>query len=366
VIALLALLLILLPAQAVHADGPDVSVTKTVSVADTTPGSGITYTLTFSNTGTITATNVVITDIVPASVTDTSVISSGVAITETSPIYVWEVQNLAPGQGGLITLTGVLSQVPAGVFTNTATITATGEITLTDNTSAVSVTVSNVPPLFTTTPVTTALAGVTYDYRATVFDGNNDVLTVTTPVLPGWLTFNSFSIIATTAGTGSADYGGDGSPAAEAQINTPRGVAVDASGNIYIADTNNYCVRKVIAATGIITTIAGTGSYGYSGDGGPATSAQLRFPYDVAVDADGNVYIADQNDHRIRKVIAATGVITTIAGTGSIGYNGDNIAATSAQLYQPHGVAVDDDGNVYIANTVRIPIVHLNKNHILW
>jgi len=350
VIALLALLLILLPAQAVHADGPDVSVTKTVSVADTTPGSGITYTLTFSNTGTITATNVVITDIVPASVTDTSVISSGVAITETSPIYVWEVQNLAPGQGGLITLTGVLSQVPAGVFTNTATITATGEITLTDNTSAVSVTVSNVPPLFTTTPVTTALAGVTYDYRATVFDGNNDVLTVTTPVLPGWLTFNSFSIIATTAGTGSADYGGDGSPAAEAQINTPRGVAVDASGNIYIADTNNYCVRKVIAATGIITTIAGTGSYGYSGDGGPATSAQLRFPYDVAVDADGNVYIADQNDHRIRKVIAATGVITTIAGTGSIGYNGDNIAATSAQLYQPHGVAVDDDGNVYIAD----------------
>ena len=115
-------------------------------------------------------------------------------------------------------------------------------------------------------------------------------------------------------------------------------------GNIYIVDWNNSRIRKVTVSTGIISIIAGTGSFGYSGDNGAATSATLSYPYGVVLDTAGNVYIADSWNHRIRKVTISTGIITTFAGTGTSSYSGDNGPATSATLYYPWGVAVDSAG----------------------
>ncbi|MGO9094120.1 MAG: hypothetical protein ACLQGV_02765 [Bryobacteraceae bacterium] len=155
-------------------------------------------------------------------------------------------------------------------------------------------------------------------------------------------------IITTAAGNGG-NFSGDGGPATSAQLWMPFGMAVDGSGNLYIPDLYNRRVRKVAAATGIITTVAGNGSYGYSGDGGPATSAQLSAVYSVAVDGAGNLYIGDNDNQRIRKVAAATGIITTVAGYGTQGYWGDQGPATSALLSDPDGVAVDASGNLYIA-----------------
>ena len=118
-------------------------------------------------------------------------------------------------------------------------------------------------------------------------------------------------------------------------------------GNIYIADQYNHRIRKVTVSTGIISTIAGTGTTSYSGDNGAATSATLRYPHGVGLDTAGNVYIADKDNFRIRKVTIITGIITTIAGTGTQSYSGDNGPATSATLYYPYGVAVDSAGRQY-------------------
>ncbi len=141
---------------------------------------------------------------------------------------------------------------------------------------------------------------------------------------------------------------GDGGPATTAALFHPAGVATDALGNVYIADANYSRVRKV-STSGIITTIAGTGEQGYSGEGGQATAAELNYPYAVAVDGQGNVYIADVGNNRIRKV-ATNGVISTFAGTGVQGYGGDGNAATTAKFSGPYGIAIDVAGNVYIAD----------------
>jgi sugar lactone lactonase YvrE len=161
-------------------------------------------------------------------------------------------------------------------------------------------------------------------------------------------------IITTVAGNGSTGDSGDGGPATGAQLNAPFGVAIDSGGNLFIAEHGGDRVRKV-SAGGIITTVAGNGSQGYSGDGGPATSAQLYNPGNVAVDANGNLYIADSLNNRIRKV-SAGGIMTTVAGNGSQGYSGDGGRATSAQLYQPQGLTVDARGNLYIADTYNYRI----------
>ena len=157
--------------------------------------------------------------------------------------------------------------------------------------------------------------------------------------------------IANVVGDGIAgNYWGDGGKATDAALDVPLGVAVDASGNLYIADTRNSRVRKVTPG-GVITTVAGNGTSGYSGDGGPATSAQLRGPTGLAVDAGGNLYIADELDNRIRKV-SANGIISTVAGRGDTNPPlGDGGPATSASLAGPFGVAVDTSGNLYITDT---------------
>lgn len=207
----------------------------------------------------------------------------------------------------------------------------------------------------------------------------------------------SGGVITTIAGTGVADFSGDGGPATSATLSNPIGVAVDSSGNVYIADLGNSRVREIsnglittilgnpgndpvsgtqvlgptglaldsagtlyIAdapnnrvlkyARGVATVVAGTGVFGYSGDNGPATSALLHTPSGVAVDASGNVYIADTNNNAVRKVLT-NGTITTIAGNGTPGFSGDNGPATSATLFGPLGVALDAAGSVYIADT---------------
>ncbi len=155
--------------------------------------------------------------------------------------------------------------------------------------------------------------------------------------------------IVTVAGTGAGGYSGDGGPAIAAQLNGPSGVAPDAAGNLYIADIENHRIRRIDAA-GTIATVAGAGEYGDGGDGGPAAAAQLALPEGVAVDSAGNFYIADTRNHRIRRVDAA-GVITTVAGTGEYGDGGDGGPATEARIASPLGVAVDSAGNFYIADS---------------
>jgi sugar lactone lactonase YvrE len=145
-------------------------------------------------------------------------------------------------------------------------------------------------------------------------------------------------------------FAGDGGPATAARLNMSLGgVALDSSGNLYIADSLNERIRKV-SPVGTISTYAGSGGFGFSGDGGPATAAQLSLPHGVAVDSAGNLYIADSNNHRIRKVTPG-GTISTYAGTGTEGFSGDGGPATAAHLDRPDGVAVDSAGNLYIADS---------------
>ncbi len=174
---------------------------------------------------------------------------------------------------------------------------------------------------------------------------------------------NTGGIISTIAGTGVAGYSGDGAAATLAQLNSPFGVTVDVAGNVFIADASNNRVRKINTG-GIISTIAGTGVLGYSGDGAAAALAQLSYPYGVVVDAAGNVYISDNANHRIRK-IDINGIISTIAGTGVAGYSGDGAAATLAQLNYPSGIAVDAAGTVYIADYFNHCICKINTGGII-
>ena len=160
---------------------------------------------------------------------------------------------------------------------------------------------------------------------------------------------DTLGTITTIAGDGTAGFGGDGGPATTAQLNFPYGVAVDGAGNVYIAERSNHRIRKV-DTSGTITTIAGDGTFGSSGDGGPATAAQLANPSGVAVDSAGNVYIADLGTNRIRKV-DTSGTITTIAGDGTKGFGGDGGPATAAQLNSPFGLVAGSAGMVYIADT---------------
>jgi trimeric autotransporter adhesin len=157
-------------------------------------------------------------------------------------------------------------------------------------------------------------------------------------------------IISTIAGNGIQGTAGDGGPAIKASLWGPQQIALDAAGNVYVADQLNSAVRKISPA-GVMTTVAGTlGSGGYSGDGGPATKARLGYPSGVAVDSAGNLYIADASSDVIREVNAATGNISTIAGTGQAGFSGDGGPALAATFSNPKNVAVDSSGNVFLVD----------------
>ena len=170
-------------------------------------------------------------------------------------------------------------------------------------------------------------------------------------------------IITTVAGNGTRGHSGDGGPATNASLYNPMGVAVDSAGNIYIADYGNHKIRKV-DTSGIITTVAGNGIYGFSGDGGPAMNASLYFAWRVAVDDSGNIYIADSGNHRIRKV-DTTGIITTVAGNGTSGFSGDGGPATDAGLNKVAHVAVDSVGNIFIADRFAHRIRKVDTNGII-
>src|SRR5688572_7063130 len=154
--------------------------------------------------------------------------------------------------------------------------------------------------------------------------------------------------IRTIAGTGIEGFSGDGGPATSAMLGRPHDMALDAAGNIFIADSTNHRIRR-ISANGTITTVAGNGVQGFSGDGGPATSASFRFPIGVAVDAFRNIYVADGDNNRVRRINPA-GIITTVAGDGIGRFSGDGGPAVNASINVPSDVVVDASGNLYIAD----------------
>ena len=164
---------------------------------------------------------------------------------------------------------------------------------------------------------------------------------------------NTDGIISTIAGDSLPSYSGDGGLATSAEVHSPEDVAVDSSGNVYIADTANAYIREITKSTGYINFIAGDGTVGYSGDGGLATNAGLIEPFAVAVDSAGNVYITEPEDGRIREITVSNGDINTIVGNGVLGFSGDGGPPLKAMIHQSSGIAVDSSGNLYIADTLN-------------
>jgi sugar lactone lactonase YvrE len=169
-------------------------------------------------------------------------------------------------------------------------------------------------------------------------------------------------VITTAVGTGDKGFAGDGGPAPAALLNGPFDIAFDGAGNLYFSDTFNHRIRRVDARTKVITTVAGNGEAGYSGDGGPAVGASLNEPYGIAIDRAGNIFVADRLNRRVRRVDAASGVITTLTGTGEAAYSGDGGPAAKAGLAEPNGLALDaDERRLYIADVTdhRVRVVDL-------
>ena len=199
--------------------------------------------------------------------------------------------------------------------------------------------------------------------------GSSPVTTLTqytTGCCSGKIACSGSGNITTIAGNGISGYSGDGGQAVCAELNPPNAIAVDGSGNVYIADWGNHRIRKVEASTGIISTIAGNGTGGYNGDGISATAAELNYPAGVAVDGSGNIYIADDGNNRIRKLTVSTGIITTIAGNGTSGFTGDGGDATNAELNNPQAVAVNTAGTIiYISDESNERVREVNASGII-
>ncbi|HUO59096.1 MAG TPA: NHL repeat-containing protein [Candidatus Acidoferrales bacterium] len=160
----------------------------------------------------------------------------------------------------------------------------------------------------------------------------------------------SAGVISTVAGTGTAGNGAPGGLATTTNLNGPSGVAIDGSGNLYIADTNNNLIRKVDLSTGILTTFAGNGASAFSGDGGPAINASFNKPQGIFIDSSGNLFVADTSNHSVRKIAASAGTVSTVAGNGTYGSGGDNGLATGAVLSGPTDVVTDSSGDLFIAD----------------
>jgi len=186
-------------------------------------------------------------------------------------------------------------------------------------------------------------AGICFDKNGNLYiaDGNNNRVRMVD---------STHQIITTVAGTGASGFYGDSGPATNAQLDNPTWVAVDSSDNLYITDALNNRIRKVEHATGIISTIAGNGITGYSGDGGPAIGASFNAIQGLAVDKQGNLFVVDAQNYRIRKIVLATGIITTVIGVGIAGFSGDRGPASAARINGAYGICVDKDGNLLFAD----------------
>jgi DNA-binding beta-propeller fold protein YncE len=174
-------------------------------------------------------------------------------------------------------------------------------------------------------------------------------------------------LISTVAGTGVQGYAGDGGPATQALLNNPFDLAFDPAGNLCFSDTYDHCIRRIDERSGVISTIAGTGEEGFSGDGGPATSARMNQPYGMVIDRTGNVYVADRLNGRVRRIDGASGVITTLAGDGSGKYSGDGGASAHAGLAEPNGLALDRaHRNLFITDVAdhRVRVIDLTSGII--
>jgi len=268
------------------------------------------------------------------------------------------------GDGGQATLAAL--QNPIAVYTD-----ATGNIFICDclnnvvrkvNTSGVIMTVAgNGTPGYNGDNIQ-ATAAELYQPIAVCEDGSGDLL-----IADGYNNrirmVTPSGLITTIAGNGTAGYTGDGSQATAAELKVASGVTIDASGNIYCADQFNYAVRK-ISTSGIITTYAGTGIKGYNGDGIQSTVAELSRPYGIFMDQSGNLFIPDLDNNRLRKV-SPSGIITTIAGTGTAGFSGDGGQATNAQIRDPSSVALDAAGNIYFTDEVNARVRFINTAGVI-
>ncbi|MGB0064807.1 MAG: RHS repeat-associated core domain-containing protein, partial [Terracidiphilus sp.] len=277
--------------------------------------------------------------------------------------------NSSSSNSNVITISPAVPTISIGNIPSSATYGGSFAVTYTysGNESPIVSVSSSTPGVCTASGITVSFVGIgtctlaasasaTPDYAAVT--GSPQSFTVATPafVLPAQ------GNISTIAGNGTAGYSGDGGAATGSEINAPRGSFVDSAGNVYIVDYSNNRIRKITASTGIVSTVAGNGTAGYSGDGGQATSAKLNAPTGVAVDSAGNLYIADDSNNRIREVNATTGVISTIAGNGTAGYSGDGGPATSAEFNLPSGVVIDAAGNIYIADSGNNRIREVNAS----
>lgn len=172
--------------------------------------------------------------------------------------------------------------------------------------------------------------------------------------------------VETLAGTGVAGFSGDGGPGVKAQVNNPYGLVIGPDGALYFCEIGNHRVRRLDLKTNIVTTVAGSGEKGYAGDGGPALKAALNEPYEVRFDKAGNLFFAEMQNHVVRRVDAKTGIISTVAGTGTAGFSGDGGPARAAQLRQPHSIAFDPQGRLLICDigNLRIRRVDLGTGNI--
>jgi hypothetical protein len=289
-----------------------------------------------------------------------SIATLSVAASGTAPLdYQWYYDG-APLQGQ----THTRLVLNAAAFTNAGSYSVVVTNLYGSVTSAVAVVNVGIPPGITEQPV-----GQTHLFNSAA--SFSVAVSGPGPITYQWQ-FNGTNIpegvISTVAGNGTQGHSGDGGPATNAELNDPWGVAVDASGNLFIADNENNRIREV-GTDGIIATVAGNGfgapfSGGYSGEGGAATNAELYYPQGVAVDTFGNLFIADSANNRVRKV-GTNGIITTVAGDGTAGYSGDGGAARNAELWSPAGVAVDASGNLFIADLENNRIRKVGTNGII-
>ena len=300
----------------------------TIVLAESLPsasiGTNVTFTATVSSTNGVPTGSVLFED--GSSVLGSGTLSGGVAAFSTNslPIGVHQIQAF---YGGTSTyLASATASASASSIINTVAGNGTGCYSG-DGGPATSAELQN--PAY-----------AAFDASGNMFisDSGNNVIRKVTPS----------GIISTYAGNGTSGYSGDGGAATSAELHTPEGLAVDAAGDLFIADSQNNRIREV-NTSGMISTFAGNGTYGYTGDGGPATNAEMRYPQDVKVNTSGDVFVVDYDNNVIREV-STTGIISTVAGNGSAGYSGDGGPATSAQLASPQGIAFDPSGDMFIAD----------------